>query len=112
MLPLALGPVLGSFNVGDNVKIGGGSVVLNSVPPDCTVVGVPGRIVVREGSRIDHEAVDLEHHMLPDPVADMLTALQEKIKNLEDRIEAYEKEADQDEDIQYSRCEKRRISNA
>ncbi len=104
--------VLGSFNVGDNVKIGGGSVVLNSVPPDCTVVGVPGRIVVREGAKINPEGVDLEHHMLPDPVADMLAALQEKIMNLEDRIEAYEKEAEQDEDIQYPRWEKRRISNA
>lgn len=104
--------VLGSFTVGDNVKIGGGSVVLNSVPPDCTVVGVPGRIVVREGERIDQAGVDLDHHMLPDPVADMLTALQERIRNLESKIEAYEKETDQDENIQYSQWEKRRISNA
>ncbi len=104
--------VLGSFTIGDNVKIGGGSVVLNSVPPDCTVVGVPGRIVVREGAKISREGADLEHHILPDPVADMLTALQGKINVLEQRIESYEKEAPQHEDIQYPEWEKRRIGDA
>lgn len=104
--------VLGSFTVGDNVKIGGGSVVLNSVPPDCTVVGVPGRIVIQEGNRIKSDGVDLEHHILPDPVADMLKSLQEKLQELEARIEGYEKEASSHENIQYSQWEKRRISNA
>jgi serine O-acetyltransferase len=104
--------VLGSFTVGDNVKIGGGSVVLNSVPPNCTVVGVPGRIVNREGSRLSQGGVDLEHHMLPDPVADMLSTLQEKIRVLEEKIDTYEKEAKGYEDIQYPQWEKRRIGNA
>ena len=41
--------VLGSITIGDNSKIGGGSVVVKDVPPNCTVVGVPGHIVVRDG---------------------------------------------------------------
>ncbi len=104
--------VLGSFTVGDNVKIGGGSVVLSTVPPDCTVVGVPGRIVVREGARINNGEVDLEHHLLPDPVADILKALQERINCLEQRINTYEKEGVQHENTQYHEWEKRRIGNA
>lgn len=88
--------VLGSFKVGDNVKIGAGSVVLKEVPPNCTVVGVPGRIVVRdvsapEGSKASKVAgVDLEHHKLPDPVAELLQNMQAKIQQMEEKIEQLE----------------------
>lgn len=82
--------VLGSFTVGDNVRIGAGSVVLKEVPCGCTVVGVPGRIVARDGypapgQRAD--AIDLEHNKLPDPVAEMLQALQKRIEVLELRLD-------------------------
>lgn len=85
--------VLGSFTVGDNVKIGGGSVVLRSVPSNCTVVGVPGRIVVRDGVKVEDGKVqvDLEHHMLPDPIADTLAAMEARIQELEKRLEVYER---------------------
>lgn len=101
--------VLGSFTVGDNVKIGAGSVVLKSVPPNCTVVGVPGRIVIQDGAKVEDSKieVDLEHHMLPDPIADTLAAMQEKIMELEKRLEKYEREAVLNEDIQYPKSEKR-----
>lgn len=100
--------VLGSFTVGDNVKIGAGSVVLKSVPPNCTVVGVPGRIVIQDGAKVENSKieVDLEHHMLPDPIADTLTAMQNKIAELEKRLENYEKGATLDEDIQYEESRK------
>jgi len=91
--------VLGSFTVGDNSKIGAGSVVLHPVPPNSTVVGVPGRVVIRDGKRL-HQGVDLEHHDLPDPVAEMLKCLQHKIMELEKRtseLEAQLKEAKRDE---------------
>lgn len=80
--------VLGSFSVGDNVKIGAGSVVLRSVPNNCTVVGVPGRVVVRDGVRVVESvgSIDLNHHQLPDPVAEMLQNLQRRIEWLEQRI--------------------------
>ncbi len=95
--------VLGSFTVGDHAKIGGGSVVLKTVPPYCTVVGVPGRIVVSDGAKIENGRmeVDLEHHLLPDPIADMLTAMQEKIENLEMRLQNFESEVAGNEGLQY-----------
>lgn len=106
--------VLGSFTVGDHVKIGGGSVVLKSVPPHCTVVGVPGRIVVQDGARV-HDSkmeVDLEHHMLPDPIADTLSAMQVKIQELEKRLKYYEEEFEGYANIQYSKWEKRKTGNS
>lgn len=107
--------ILGSFSVGNNVKIGGGSVVLKSVPDNCTVIGVPGRIVVRDGSRVENEKVevDLEHHMLPDPIADTLTAMQARIEELEKRLELKEnsKEGVINASIQYSKRQKGRTNN-
>ncbi|AEF93090.1 serine O-acetyltransferase [Desulfotomaculum nigrificans CO-1-SRB] len=82
--------VLGPFTVGDNVKIGAGSVVLKPVPSNCTVVGVPGRIVVRDGQKI--EPVDLRHDQLPDPIADMLLQMQTQIENLEKKLKEVEAE--------------------
>lgn len=84
--------VLGSFTVGDNVKIGAGSVVNKPVPSNTTVVGVPGRVVVRNGVNIaDADAsIDLHHDLLPDPVAEMLICMQRKIVRLEHRISELE----------------------
>ena len=65
--------LLGSFTVGENSKIGAGSVVLNEVPPNCTVVGVPGRVVKRKDVKLPRMDMDQGH--LPDPV-------QEDLKNL------------------------------
>jgi serine O-acetyltransferase len=106
--------ILGSFTVGDYAKIGGGSVVIKSVPPRCTVIGVPGRIVARDGAKVgdlDNE-VDLDHNVLPDPVADMLSTMQLRIDELEKRLESFQKEASEDEGIQHSKWQKRRAGNA
>lgn len=83
--------VLGSFEVGENVKIGAGSVVLKEVPPNCTVVGIPGRIVIRDGVNIKNQnSIDLEHNQLPDPVAEMMLCMQRHIQRLENRLEVLE----------------------
>jgi serine O-acetyltransferase len=66
--------IIGSFKVGENSKIGAGSVVIEEVPPNCTVVGVPGRIVKRNNKTLVRE--ELNQVDLPDPVS-------EDIKNLE-----------------------------
>ncbi|MGE5370602.1 MAG: serine O-acetyltransferase [Solirubrobacterales bacterium] len=80
--------VLGSITIGDNVKIGAGSVVLKDVPPNCTVVGVPGRIVIDNGVRVytDDEEADLDHNLLPDPVAEAIQTLTDRIAQLEEKL--------------------------
>ena len=89
--------VLGSFTVGDNVKIGAGSVVLKPVPDNCTVVGIPGKIVKKDDQsmkhyqelRANHQA-DLEHDKLPDPVEDALGVMERRIKELEEKLRQLE----------------------
>ncbi len=75
--------VLGPFTVGDNSKIGASAVVLKEVPPNCTVVGNPGRVVRRKG---DAPKVDLDHVHLPDPVKERIESLERRIHELEARL--------------------------
>jgi len=84
--------VLGSFKVGDNVRIGAGSVVNKPVPSNTTVVGVPGRVVIKDGVSVADvdSVIDLHHDLLPDPVAEMLICMQRKIDRLEHRISQME----------------------
>lgn len=77
--------VLGSFTVGENSKIGAGSVVLSEVPPNCTVVGVPGRIVKRDNLRIPREDMDQVH--LPDPVKNDIDSLKKENERLSKLID-------------------------
>jgi len=87
--------ILGSFSVGDNSKIGAGSVVLKEVPPNSTVVGVPGKVVARDGVRVDkaeQPLIDLRHDELPDPVAEMMLAMQRQIDELEKRLKEFEQQ--------------------
>ncbi|MDR3590111.1 MAG: serine O-acetyltransferase [Negativicutes bacterium] len=86
--------VLGSFKVGDNSKIGAGSVVLCEVPPNSTVVGIPGKVVVKDGQKVTDEGsgVDLEHGTLPDPEGEMLFCLQRHLNRLERRVIQLEEE--------------------
>lgn len=74
--------VLGPFKVGDHSKIGAGSVVLEAVPPNCTVVGIPGKIVRRGGSKMQ----DLNQTDLPDPIAVELECLRRRIVMLENKL--------------------------
>lgn len=82
--------VLGSFTVGENSKIGAGSVVLEEVPPNCTVVGVPGRIVKRDNIAIPRDTMDQVH--LPDPVKEDINRLQSANVRLLEKLEALESE--------------------
>ncbi len=77
--------ILGSFKIGDNVKIGAGAVVLDSVPANSTVVGIPGRVVKRNGLRI-HAERDLQHDDLPDPVWEKLNQLEAEVEALRNRL--------------------------
>lgn len=75
--------VLGNIHIGNNVRIGAGSVVLRDVPSDCTVVGVPGRIIYRSGVRVD----PLEHGNLPDSEATVIRTLVDRIESLEQQVQ-------------------------
>lgn len=81
--------VLGSFTIGDNSKIGAGSVVLEEVPPNSTVVGVPGRVVKRNNENLPQDELDQVH--LPDPVKEELMNLRESNRLLEERIKELER---------------------
>lgn len=76
--------VLGSITIGMNSKVGAGSVVLQDVPPNSTVVGIPGRVVIQDGVRIPK---DLNHQNLPDPIADRLRQLDSEIQLLREELE-------------------------
>lgn len=92
--------ILGSFKVGDNSKIGAGSVVLKPVPPNSTVVGVPGKVVIRDGEKVGTAGVsiiDLRHDLLPDPVAEAMYAMQKTIERLEQRVAELEKQINKPE---------------
>ncbi len=74
--------VLGPITVGDDSKVGAGAVVIKDVPPRCTVVGIPGRVVMQEGEPV----VDLHHELIPDPVMDHIEVIDGLIRKLEDRL--------------------------
>lgn len=74
--------ILGPFKVGNNVKIGAGAVVLKEVPDNCTVVGIPGTIVRRNGKPIS----EMDQVDMPDPIAVELECLRRRVVELEDII--------------------------
>lgn len=79
--------VLGSFTIGDQCNIGANSVVLKEVPSNSTVVGIPGRIVKKDGRRVDRLS-----HQLPDPVVDSIRLLQLEIEELRMELESMRQE--------------------
>ena len=80
--------ILGSFTIGENSKIGAGSVVLKEVPPNCTVVGVPGRIVKQDNVKVPRS--DMDQVNLPDPVMEELLALRMENADLNRQLEVLE----------------------
>lgn len=96
--------ILGSFTIGENSKIGAGSVVLEEVPPNCTVVGVPGRIVRMDNKKVPRLDMDQVH--LPDPVLNDIHKLQEEnirlhseLRNLVKELRCIPKKGEDNEDL-------------
>lgn len=80
--------VLGSITIGDNVKIGAGSVVVKDVPSNCTVIGVPAKIVkIRD---VKTEIEELDQVDMPDPLAKDISKLQRENKKLKERLDSIE----------------------
>jgi len=86
--------VLGPFTVGDNSRVGAGSVVLQEVPPDSTVVGIPGRVVIHGGHKTTentdkNDKLDkLDQSRMPDPVSKELCRLRNRVDKLEEKLAA------------------------
>jgi serine O-acetyltransferase len=77
---------LGAITIGDGARIGAGSVVIRDVPPGVTVVGIPGRVVIKS----EKPAMDLEHARLPDPMAEAIRVVLKDAQNFEERIKKLE----------------------
>ena len=75
--------VLGPFTIGDNTKIAANAVVLTEIPENCTAVGIPAKVVKKEGVRIEN---DLDQIHIPDPVAQEIRRLEEKLSALEEEL--------------------------
>ena len=78
--------VLGPFTVGANSKIGSNSVVVKEVPPNSSVVGIPGRVVMTEEKPT--EKFDLQHGKMPDPEAKAISCLFDQIRDLDKKYQA------------------------
>lgn len=76
--------IIGPITIGNNVKIGANSVVINDVPDNSVVVGIPGKIVSRDGKKIPK--IDLHHEELPDPVLNAIQLLERRIDQLEREV--------------------------
>ena len=80
--------ILGNIKIGNNVRIGANSVVLDDVPDNSTVVGVPGRVVRLGGLKVGQ---DLDHSDIPDPVRDALISMESEISKLRKEIDSLKK---------------------
>ena len=83
--------VLGPFRVGDNVKIAANAVVLEEVPPNCTAVGVPARIVKKNGVKINKVCEELDQIHIPDPVSQEMCRMKMDIEKLNTELRECEK---------------------
>jgi serine O-acetyltransferase len=92
--------ILGPFTVGDNSKIGSGSVVVKEVPPNSVVVGVPGRVIFRDGKKVTD--MDFDWTNLPDPVAQALQCLVDRVHDLEKELEAVKGRVPPDAPVDFS----------
>jgi len=79
--------VIGAITIGEGSRVGAGSVVVNDVPPNSVVVGVPGKVIYRDGQKVIR-SVDLDHTDLPDPVAKAIEQLLDRIHALESQVAA------------------------
>lgn len=85
--------ILGAITLGKNVRVGANSVVVNDVPAERSVVGIPGRIVRRETEQASPiPGIDLDHHLIPDPVGRAIACLLQRIDVLEQQLNQHERE--------------------
>jgi serine O-acetyltransferase len=86
--------IIGAITVGENSRVGAGSVVVRDVPPNAVVVGVPGRVTSKDGQRVG--GIDMNMTDLPDPVSRAIEQLVERIRGLEADLDSLRKQVDRD----------------
>jgi serine O-acetyltransferase len=86
--------IIGAITIGENSRVGAGSVVVRDVPPNAVVVGVPGRVTYKDGQRVS--GIDLNMTDLPDPVSRAIEQLVDRIRSLEADLDALRKIVDRD----------------
>jgi len=89
--------LLGNFTVGDNAKIASGAVVLGDIPANCTAVGVPAKVVRKDGTKVEdqhrrHPSQDLDQVHIPDPVETEIAAVVRRLEAVEALLQAKEAE--------------------
>jgi serine O-acetyltransferase len=90
--------IVGAVRIGDNCKIGANAVVNKDIPPNCTVVGVPGRIVVRDGLRIEGDLPVMDNIInRVDPQDDVIRQIRQRVELLEQHIEKLEQHLEEHE---------------
>lgn len=76
--------VLGNITIGDSARVGANSVVVKDVPACCTVIGIPGRVIQSKGVKIKpNNGIDLDHHLVPDPIGKAINCLIDRLEALE-----------------------------
>lgn len=97
--------ILGPITVGANARVGANSVVVADVPEGCTVVGIPGKVVkLREAGHVNPYGIDLDHHLIPDPVGKAIACLLDRIDQLEKKLESGEGVKTGSQEAFYSHC--------
>ena len=86
--------IIGAITIGENSRVGAGSVVVRDVPPNAVVVGVPGRVTYKDGQRVG--GVDMNMTDLPDPVSRAIEQLVEQIRGLEADLDGLRKRLDRE----------------
>jgi serine O-acetyltransferase len=86
--------IIGAITIGENSRVGAGSVVVRDVPPNAVVVGVPGRVTYKDGQRVS--GIDMNRTDLPDPVSRAMEQLLERIRSLEADLDGLRKIVDRD----------------
>jgi serine O-acetyltransferase len=86
--------IIGAITIGENSRVGAGSVVVRDVPPNAVVVGVPGRVTSKDGQRVT--GIDMNMTDLPDPVSRAIEQLVDRIRSLEADLDSLRKVVDRD----------------
>ena len=86
--------IIGAITIGENSRVGAGSVVVRDVPPNAVVVGVPGRVTSKDGQRVT--GIDMNMTDLPDPVSRAIEQLVDRIRSLEADLDSLRKIVDRD----------------